>query len=182
MSLIALDKYGEILSTNFDFVELQWSRKYRECGQFCLYMAAKDYPASMKYLQVDGRPETGIVQKVSYAKQPDGDFVTLEGFFLEKLADGGAYVFAVDMGFGGNARNSIESYLSWTLGKPHVTTDSQYNVYSWSINSASTFPSSLTANVEQGTPAGKALYNVLSTDNRSYYCKPIFNPDKSTRD
>ena len=73
-----LNKFGEEVKM-IDFVELQWSRKYFECGSFVLYMAAKDYDPDVKYIQCIGRPETAMVQKVVYEEKNNGEFVTILG-------------------------------------------------------------------------------------------------------
>ncbi len=85
-----LNKFGDELYP-LDFIELQWNRKYFEAGNFVLYMAAKDYNPDVKYIQILGRPETGIIQKVVYEEKSNGEFVTLSGFFIEKLLDSAAY-------------------------------------------------------------------------------------------
>ena len=78
--ILGFDKYGTALGT-IDFIELQWNRKYQECGSFVLYIAVDDYNAEVKYVQYSDRPETGMIQKIEYEEKVGGRFVTLSGFF-----------------------------------------------------------------------------------------------------
>ena len=70
------DKFGNELD-GCDLIEFSWNRKFFENRNFTLYLPAKNYAEDIKYVQVDGRPETGIVQKKVYEEKPEGNFVTL---------------------------------------------------------------------------------------------------------
>lgn len=73
---------------DIDFVELSWNRKWKEPGDFSVYMAAKDWNKSAKFVKNTGRPETGIVQKSVYEITPQGAMVTISGFFAEHVLSG----------------------------------------------------------------------------------------------
>ena len=92
--LRAIDFTGELLG-NIDFIEASWNRRWSEPGEFMVYMALDEYnrlnALGMKYVENVGRPETGIIQKTEYSRQTDGAFVTVSGYFTDKLLDFGAY-------------------------------------------------------------------------------------------
>ena len=77
------------LDSNFNLVALldphnvQWNRKYYECGTYALEITQDQYTPDMKYIYCAERPETGIIQKVAWS----GGNITLEGYFLEKILD-----------------------------------------------------------------------------------------------
>ena len=68
-----------IISSN----NVQWNRKYYECGDFSIQIAASDYSADMKYIYINGRKELGMIQKPLYTQDIKGDYIQLIGFFLE---------------------------------------------------------------------------------------------------
>ena len=108
--VLGFDKYGNALGV-IDFIELQWNRKYLECGSFVIYLAASDYDTDIKYVQYSDRPETGIVQKIEYEEKVGGRFVTLSGFFINKVLDGGACHFAFNFEGGVSPVQMIKEYM-----------------------------------------------------------------------
>lgn len=84
MELLALD-------ANFDsigyikYTNLQWNRKYYECGDFSIQMVASQYDSKMAYIYCEDRPEAGIIQKVEYQQTIKGKIVQMSGFFLERI-------------------------------------------------------------------------------------------------
>lgn len=84
MELLGLDRNFQPVKT-YDFINLQWNRKYYECGTFSVQIIAEDYDDSIIYLFRKDRPETGIIQKIEYSETIKGAFVQLTGFFLECL-------------------------------------------------------------------------------------------------
>ncbi|WP_455046635.1 Gp37-like protein [Mogibacterium timidum] len=81
------DKFMNRLE-DMDFIEVAWNRKWREPGDFSVYLAAKDWNRSAKFVKNNGRPETGIIQKTVYEVTPQGAMVTLSGFFAEHVLSG----------------------------------------------------------------------------------------------
>lgn len=65
------------------YINLQWNRKYYECGSFEIMMMASEYNNDAKYLYTPDRKEVGIIQKVHLTKSIKGRFVTISGFFYE---------------------------------------------------------------------------------------------------
>lgn len=172
-----LNKYGEDIGTR-DFIEVQWTRRWSEAGEFTVYMAAKDYDPEIKYVINSGRPETGMVMKVEYEENEAGESITLSGFFLEKVADFGQIIFNYEYKFSSGAKLfqdlMIKAYRSHNDGggKPFA-----YNLYEWQIDSDSEFPpTGYDGNIQKGTPAGEAIYSILASDGYSFLCKPIWAP------
>lgn len=88
------DKYGQPMDGTDDWIELQWNRRYYSAGDWVLYMPARIYNPDWKYIQIQDRPEWGMVQKWQFEKKAEGDFMTLSGFFTEKALDWGGVFFA----------------------------------------------------------------------------------------
>lgn len=182
--VLGFDKYGQALGV-VDFIELQWSRKYQACGSFVLYIAADDYNKSIKYVQYGDRPETGIVQKVEYEEKVGGRFVTLSGFFVDKMLDGGACHFAFNFEAGISPVQMMNEYMRAALNlnasgeiNTGATDTGKRVIRKLTVDAASTYPSSADNTVEAGEPLGQALYGVLSVDGRSFTCSPIFYMDE----
>lgn len=70
-----------------EFIEITWNRKWNEAGDFTIYTIASEWNDKIKYINIDGRPETGIVKKTVIEEKIEGTFVTVKGYFLEKLLD-----------------------------------------------------------------------------------------------
>ena len=84
MELLALDSAFAPVAY-LKYFNLQWTRRYYECGEFSVQIRAADYQSAMAYVYTRDRPETGIIQKVEYAASLKGEFVQLSGFFLESM-------------------------------------------------------------------------------------------------
>lgn len=194
-----LNKFGDEIMP-IDFIELQWNRKYHDSGSFVLYMAAKNYNPDIKYIQVKDRPETGVVQKIVYEEKTNGDFVTLSGFFIEKLLDCTAptqYRMSNQAQYPDAAPYAINDSLRWFFYNYFIQ---QTNNLKNSINStvlgvrdgnAVVFfyetlvkdgvgiPRSVIS-FDVGKPFGKSLYKNLEKYNCSYIVRPLFkNRDES---
>lgn len=199
--ITCLNKFGDEIMP-IDFIELQWNRKYHEAGNFVLYMAAKDYNPDIKYIQVKDRPETGIVQKIVYEEKTNGDFVTLSGFFIEKLLDCTAptqyrisnnaeYPEPVPDAINAvlrlafynyfiqrtdNLKNSIDPRA---LGLSYIDSNPAVFFYETLVKDGVGIPRAVIS-FPVGEPFGKNLYNNLEKYNCSYIVKPLFkNRDES---
>lgn len=84
MDLLALDENFQPVQY-LKYINLQWTRKYYECGDFSIQMAASEYKDSMKYIYCPVRPETGIIQKIEYEQTYKGKIIQISGFFLERI-------------------------------------------------------------------------------------------------
>lgn len=63
MEIAGLDKNLETL-TYFQYLNLQWKRRYYEPGSFSMRILAADYDPRVKFLYTPDRPEVGMVEKV----------------------------------------------------------------------------------------------------------------------
>lgn len=193
--ITCLTKFGDELPP-IDFIELQWNRKYHEAGSFALYMAAKDYNPDVKYIQVKGRPETGVVQKTVYEEKTNGTFVTISGFFIEKLLDCAAgtqcnivdasgsssvdgYTTAIMLStlfcsfFSQETTNLYSSLPVETQGV--ITPDRALTkvFYETLVKPGVGIPNAV-INFEIGEPFGDKLFKNLQKYNCSYSVKPLF--------
>ncbi len=84
MNIVALNSNFENLGS-IEYINLQWNRKYYECGTFVIYIPADRYNNDTKYIYLKDRPELGIVNKMSLKRTIKGMFVQLEGFFYERM-------------------------------------------------------------------------------------------------
>lgn len=194
-----LNKFGDEIMP-IDFIELQWNRKYHDSGNFVLYMAAKNYNPDIKYIQVKDRPETGIVQKIVYEEKTNGDFVTLSGFFIEKLLDCTA-----------PTQYRMSNQAQYPDPVPYAINDSlRLFFYNYFIQQTNNLKNSINSTVlgvrdgnavvffyetlvkdgvgipksvisfDVGEPFGKSLYKNLEKYNCSYIVRPLFkNRDES---
>lgn len=192
--ITCLNKYGDELMP-IDFIELQWNRKYNAAGNFVLYMAAKDHNPDIKYIQFKGRPETGIVQKIVYEEKTNGDFVTISGFFIEKLLDCTAptkYLISDYSSNTNSTKDELTESLKWLFYNLFIqqTENLQRSMEPGSFGIASDcipvnfFYETLVKegidiskhiiSFEIGDLFGKTLYKNLEKYNCSYSVKPLF--------
>lgn len=72
----------------FKYINLQWTRRYYEPGEFSVQLPADEYVNDCVYIYTNARPEVGIIQKKEYADGYDGSVMQLSGYFYEyKLND-----------------------------------------------------------------------------------------------
>jgi len=179
--ITGFDKRGNNLGP-IDFIEVQWNRKWSTCGTFAIYMAAASFDSAVKYVTNDGRPETGVVKKIQKEETPEGVFITLEGFFLNNVANGGGchkprnidsddsssidelvmYLSCALSGFNENG-----NFISGWCGSP---------TYKFAIDERSQLPDDLAMAIERGKPAAEALYELLNNTGYSFDCEPIYAP------
>lgn len=165
--LRAIDFTGELLG-DIDFIEASWDRRWSEPGEFMVYMALDEYnrlnALGMKYVENVGRTETGIIQKIEYSRQTDGAFVTVSGYFVDKLLDFGAYrkTQVVSAQTADSAESAISSYIQNAISGVTVDGVIYKPLESVSFDGGSEFPDSVEASVEAGLQAGEAVYNILS--------------------
>nr|DAV26337.1 MAG TPA: hypothetical protein [Caudoviricetes sp.] len=182
-----LNKFGEEVKM-IDFVELQWSRKYFECGSFVLYMAAKDYDPDVKYIQCIGRPETAMVQKVVYEEKNNGEFVTLSGFFIDKVLDWSAYTIPIStVTFTGKAevKKKLTQWLLETVSDKYAKQGDVYEKTNWNVIGGtvsgaklsvdSDVPNLLSISAELGESTGSAMRKALKSAGYTLICRPIFS-------
>lgn len=66
-------------------LNIQWTRRYFEPGEFSIQITAGEYSAEYAYVSVSDRPELGIIQKIEYSRTYRGATVQLSGLFAEAL-------------------------------------------------------------------------------------------------
>ena len=185
-----LNKFGEEVKM-IDFIELQWSRKYFECGSFVLYMAAKDYDSDVKYIQCIGRPETAMVQKVVYEEKSNGEFITLSGFFVDKVLDWSAYTIPIStVTFKGKAevKKRLTQWLLETVSDKYAQPKDVYEKPHWAVEGSavngarlsadSDVPNELSISAELGESTGSAIRKALKSAGYTLICRPIFSENE----
>lgn len=86
MELFGLDENFNLVG-QLDPYNIQWTRKYYECGQFEIEISPEQYDSSMKYVYTKDRPELGIIQKPHWSADVNGETMNLSGYFYEKILD-----------------------------------------------------------------------------------------------
>ena len=109
MDLIFLDKRFNVIKF-VEYINLQWNRRYYECGQYSVQILAKDYENSFLYVYRNSEAELGIVQKVEHISEERGEFVQISGFFLESALNN--YILHPTFSFNGSVKDCISTMLS----------------------------------------------------------------------
>lgn len=167
--IIFFDKFMNKLK-ELDFIELSWNRKWKEPGDFSLYLAAKDWDANVKYIKNVGRKEIGMVQKIIMTKEVHGTFITASGFFCEKMTYWGGAPY--DDNFSKKFESGDDAF-QWWRGRLRVWFKLNLNPNPYpqigSIGIYGNIPPQIDYSVEKGTAAGTIMYNHLNGQERSFY-------------
>ncbi len=154
MNIVALNSNFENLGS-IEYINLQWNRKYYECGTFVIYIPADSYNNDTKYIYLKDRPELGIVNKMSLKRTIKGMFVQLEGFFYERML-----------------YDKIVYPLFSQKGKLEDVAISMVNQYKDDIPRLNVGTSKSRGDVvsikESATELGARLYDMLKTQEYSY--------------
>lgn len=86
ITLLGLNKNYEIVCV-LAYSNLQWSRKWHECGTFSVSIPLSQYSKNIYYVYTKDRPEMGKVNQVNYFIKNNVKSVQLSGYFLEKELD-----------------------------------------------------------------------------------------------
>lgn len=62
---------------------IQWSRKYHECGTFSIQIPLEQYDASFEYIYTKDRPEVGRITQINYIGSSGYRYIQLSGYFME---------------------------------------------------------------------------------------------------
>ena len=65
MDLVFLDSNFNTIKF-VDYINLQWNRRYYECGQYSVQILARDFDKEFQYVYRASEREIGVVQKVVY--------------------------------------------------------------------------------------------------------------------
>lgn len=204
--LRAYNKFGEPIEPP-EFIELQWNRKFYDFGNFSLYMPLELYNSDIKYLQLENRPETGIIQKTFYERQNGIDYVTLSGFFVDKLLDFGVVTKSSEFKVEGSKNESIfyqlwlsmSQYTDWIWDKikaKNLPADQMEqinnmlmsekhtspNLYCTEFSNDFEFPKGLYYLANPGEHIGQILKKIYEPYKISVNASPVFNPHGREKD
>ncbi len=84
MELICLNEAYESVGV-LPYINLQWNRRYIECGDFSAQIRMRDYIQDARYVYTRDRPEMGILEKIHTDTDITGEYVQLTGRFLESM-------------------------------------------------------------------------------------------------
>lgn len=84
MQLMCLNKEFECIGY-LQYINLQWTRRYFDTGEFSAMIRTEDYDENVKYLYTSERPEMGMVEKIHTEQDITGHYVQISGRFLEGL-------------------------------------------------------------------------------------------------
>lgn len=84
MDIITLDtNFLPCGKLNLQYINLQWTRRYYESGEFSVQISYSEFIAEAKYIYCPTRKEVGIIQKIEYKHDGNKKVVQLTGHFLE---------------------------------------------------------------------------------------------------
>lgn len=83
MELRGLGSDRSTIRSNIEYINLQWTRRYYECGEFSVQIRMEDYDKRIKYFYTPDRPEFGVIEKLVTTQDITGDYVQLSGRFIE---------------------------------------------------------------------------------------------------
>lgn len=154
MDLFFLDENFNQLNA-VDYINLQWNRRYYECGQYSVQILAKDYQKSFRYAYRPSRKELGLVQQVQYTGKTNGEFVQISGFFLERILND--FIVYPTLHFNGNLGDCARKLLTdYCLSIPKLKIGNT-NVPNTNITIQQT-----------GAEASDQLYKILKEHELSY--------------
>lgn len=81
-NVIALDVNFNVAAL-LRYTNIQWSRKYHECGTFSIQIPLEQYDPSFEYIYTKDRPEVGKITQINYIDSNNYRYMQLSGFFLE---------------------------------------------------------------------------------------------------
>lgn len=146
------------------YKELQWTRRYYECGEFSAQVAVKYYDSRAKYLWTKDRAEFAVIQSIEYVNtKKDGIFVQISGFFIEKILD-----------------DKIIYPAFRQYGTPSIIAQAVVNQYKDDIPKLQVLQETEVAGEraafdDLGSEMGKALFELLKTQEQSY--KIVYDPE-----
>lgn len=82
IEVMGLDKDFNIVGL-LTYSNLQWRRRFYECGTFSIQIPIEQYDASIKYIFSKDRPEVGEISQINYIESNGERTFALSGYFLE---------------------------------------------------------------------------------------------------
>lgn len=183
--LKARDWKGSIIGDkggNIDFIECAWDRKFKQCGDFILYLPLAEYnrlaEMGFKYVENVGRPELGLIQKIEYEKKIKGAFVTLKGFFVDKFLD--FAIYRKNVALTTNTAAATKTAITNYVNNANAVVGGVKPIGSIGFSNDSSFPSNVDISIAGGIKAGEALYDILSDSEYGYLTKISKYPQSDT--
>lgn len=84
MILFYMDANFSILKT-IKSPNVQWRRKYYECGSFSIQLEPADYLKNAKYVYTPDRPELGVISQVNFIRNKRENYIQISGYFAESI-------------------------------------------------------------------------------------------------
>lgn len=109
MDLVFLDSDFNMIKS-VEYINLQWNRRYYECGQYSIQILSKDFEETFCYVYRPSEKEVGIVQKIEYTSEERGEFVQISGFFMESILKD--YILYPTFSFNGSVKDCISKIIS----------------------------------------------------------------------
>ena len=121
MDLVFLDSNFNTIKF-VEYINLQWNRRYYECGQYSVQILARDFDKEFQYVYRASEREIGVVQKVVYTGEERGEFVQISGFFIESVLND--YILHPTFSFSGSVKDCIGTMLStYCTNIPNLNVD-----------------------------------------------------------
>lgn len=147
----------------FDWVEIDWNRKFYEPGSCMVYTTQDRFDPAIKFITQDGRPETGIIQKWVKEDKDGENMMTASGYFSEIIVSRAArmspcYTTAAtsfaDLQSFLTSMNSAWIHVEWPFITPSIQDDRQSKTNMAQMS------------YEGGGSIGDYLYNFLKSSGK----------------
>lgn len=165
MDLLGLDKDFKPVDY-IRYTNLQWNRRYYECGKWSAQIPEDTYDPRIKYVYTPDRPEMGLVQRMESDTSADGDYVQLSGMFMETIFD--RHIAFPHL--------TGEFKMNELLGK--ICTHEWYKPDLYTIVPASNIPDDTVDVKWERETLGVLMYEMLKEKEKSP--RLVFDPDKHT--
>lgn len=170
--LTAYDSANTVIR-DVDYIEVQWSRKWKEFGTWSAYMRLEDYNRikAVRFVKLAGRPEIGVRMKTEFEGSVKGDFVTISGLFLHQLINWASSAMTYYI----TSRDELLKYVERTCGSFSTSPADQFvTTYPertdirafWRVRMLNYqhIPSGITGTIEAKMGVADALMNILGED------------------
>lgn len=108
----ALDKNKGLISLLAP-TEVQWDRRYYECGTFSIQLPIDQYSKDIEYVYCNKRPELGKLYKRQYKIDDKGfRYIQISGYFDERQLDNDIIYPAFGSGSGAHTDNVVSAMVS----------------------------------------------------------------------
>lgn len=162
MHLVGLDK--DFAPVGYiDYLNLQWKRRYYECGSWVAQIRESDYDPRIKYVYSPERPELGMVQRMESEKNIKGRFVNISGLFLECIFNRQIVFPHIEGKF--TLHDLVQKYIAHSWYKPDL----------YAMTADPENPNDEVDVKWERSHLGDSIYDTLGT--LEYSHRIVFNPD-----